>query len=830
MFSSLLYADQGSFTNAGGSTSASSPSITSNVATPPGVLSMNCPGANPTVCTGGALTFQSTDGSTLINATFTAGSFVVSCSGGGKGGHTSCGASFTGYFSGTLTVNGSTQSINGVTYQGWGTKPSETAAAGTTAYNSAYSPFLYSDSGQILRSDDLQGTNQITCCTQGGFYGAFGIALDSAGRIYIADTYNCRIVRIDDMTGKNWTTYGGTCGSAQGQFYDPQGIAVDSADRIYVMDTGNSRFIRIDNMNGTNWTTYGTVGSGVGQFSSFTSVALDSSGRIYIADAGNLRIVRIDDMFGTNWTTLTGFTSPAAVALDSAGRIYIGDDGPPAGAIIRVDDMTGANRTSIYLGPVGTSGPNSISVDQSGTVFAGGGIGGAVRVVDSMAGVLNSSGTVGPVGSYYVFGITALPHPNPLPPAMKPLPASFSFANQNIGTTSPSQQFNITNFGGSPLNLSFTASSGFVDSSTCPAALIAGSSCTVFVSFAPKVTGAATGSLIISDNSGNLGSQQTVALSGFATKPVAYVVPGSLVFPAQVVNTTSAAQSVVLLNTGNGPLQVSTVVATAPFSQTNNCTAPFAPGAACSIQVTFTPTGTGPAAGKLTITDNAGTETVNLSGTGSSVAPKVTVSPAALLFPEQLLTTKSAAQVVTITNTGATAVSSTGVTITGDFAETTTCTSSLAAGKKCTVTVTFTPTAKGTLTGKLTINLATGPQTVSLTGTGTAFGSLPPALSLSPSPMTFNNGYTIGDNPVQTLTVTNTSGAFVGILKVALKGDPSIADKDTCPAVLAAGATCSIYVVFKPTAYGTFTSTLTLTEGSGAQDKVSITGVSAPPG
>jgi len=358
--------------------------------------------------------------------------------------------------------------------------------------------------------------------------------------------------------------------------------------------------------------------------------------------------------------------------------------------------------------------------------------------------------------------------------------------------------------------------------------LIGGSSCTVFVSFAPTVTGAINGTLNITDNSGNLGSLQTVALSGFATKPVAYVVPGSLLFPAQLLNTASAAQSVVLLNTGDGPMQVSTITATTPFSQTNNCSAAIAPGGACTILVSFTPTATGPAGGTLTINDNAGTQTVNLSGTGGSVAPTVTVAPAALLFPEQLLNVKSAAQVVTITNTGTNSVSSTGVTLTGDFAETTTCTASLPAGKKCTVTVTFTPTSAGTQTGTLTIHLATGAQEVSLAGTGSTFGSLPPILSFSPSPVSFNNGYTIGDNPVQTITVTNTSGASVGILKVALKGDPSILDKSKCPAVLAAGATCSIYVLFKPTAYGTFTSTLILTEGSGAQDKLSITGVSSP--
>lgn len=103
----------------------------------------------------------------------------------------------------------------------------------------------------------------------------------------------------------------------------------------------------------------------------------------------------MDDMYGTNWTTLTqsqpingatySFSSPVAVALDSSGKIYVADNEYFAGALIRVDDMTGANWTSIYFGPQGTSGPNSIAVDVGGTVFAGGGAGGSVRLVDNMA-------------------------------------------------------------------------------------------------------------------------------------------------------------------------------------------------------------------------------------------------------------------------------------------------------------------------------------------------------------------------------------------------------------------------------------------------------------
>ena len=126
------------------------------------------------------------------------------------------------------------------------------------------------------------------------------------GRIYVADTYNCRIDRMDDITGANWKTFG-TCGSGANQFSTGglADLAVDSLGRIYVADPGNGRMDRFDDMTGTNWTTFGTPGSGTDQLIGAQGVAVDSSNRIYIADAGNRRIVRIDDMAGTNWTTLT---------------------------------------------------------------------------------------------------------------------------------------------------------------------------------------------------------------------------------------------------------------------------------------------------------------------------------------------------------------------------------------------------------------------------------------------------------------------------------------------------------------------------------------------
>jgi sugar lactone lactonase YvrE len=520
------YADQGSFTNSGGSTLVSSGvGISSDVATPAGTLTLDCPTTGTGTCAGGSFTYLSNDGTNTISASFTSGTYTESCSGGGRGGHITCSYRFIGYISGTWTTNGTAQAIIGVTYQGFGTGGAP--ASGTTAYNSAYTPFYYSDSEQILRSDDLQGTNQVSFGSQGSgvgqFYGAYGIALDATGRIYVADTYNCRIVRIDDMNGTNWTSYGGTCGSGQGQFYDPSGIAVDSAGEIYVMDTGNSRVVRMDDMSGTNWISYGTVGSGVGQFAQYlTSVAVDASGRIYVADTGNKRVVRMDDMNGSNWTALTQsppvngvsyyfLQSPAAVAVDSAGRIYVADNEYYAPAVVRVDDMSGANWTFIYTSPSGSTGLNSISADSSGIVFTGGG---GVRIIDNMAGILTSSGAIAPYGTYYVFGVTPVALPSPRPSAISFSPPTLTFS-QNLGTTSASQPLTIANFGGSPLNLgSISTSGGFAETNNCPNQLLAGSNCTVNLTFTPSATGPVSGSLTVADDSGNLGAAQTVTLTG----------------------------------------------------------------------------------------------------------------------------------------------------------------------------------------------------------------------------------------------------------------------------------------------------------------------------
>jgi len=102
--------------------------------------------------------------------------------------------------------------------------------------------------------------------------------------------------------------------------------------------------------------------------------------------------------------------------------------------------------------------------------------------------------------------------------------------------------------------------------------------------------------------------------------PIANVSLLTLDFPSQPVGTTSAPMNVTLTNGSNGhDLTIQKITANGDFSQTNKCGATLSTGASCAISITFTPTATGMQAGTLTINDNdpTGSQTVNLSGTGS---------------------------------------------------------------------------------------------------------------------------------------------------------------------------------------------------------------------
>lgn len=218
--------------------------------------------------------------------------------------------------------------------------------------------FYISDGNRLVRFDDLTGRNWIALS---GFGCAYGVAFDAAGRIYIADRCGYRVVRIDNMTGAGWTSYGSCCVGV-GRFWEPTDVAVDAQGRIYLADMMNERIVRIDDMNGTGWTEFGSGGGGPGQLHWPWGVALDSSGRIYIADSANGRVVRVDDMNGTNWITDANFGQPWGVHVTASGRIYAADRND--NKIVRMENMSGGGRVILRCGPAPTdpcfNGPISV--------------------------------------------------------------------------------------------------------------------------------------------------------------------------------------------------------------------------------------------------------------------------------------------------------------------------------------------------------------------------------------------------------------------------------------------------------------------------------------
>jgi hypothetical protein len=305
-------------------------------------------------------------------------------------------------------------------------------------------------------------------------------------------------------------------------------------------------------------------------------------------------------------------------------------------------------------------------------------------------------------------------------------PTGLAFGSQNVGTKSPPQTATLTNVGNSALSITKisiagTGAANFLQTNNCGISLPSETSCTITVIFKPNAGGTFSPSLIVSYK--GAGSPQQVALSGTGVAPpTVTLLPAGLKFATQLVGTASGQQTATLTNTGSQTVTISNIAITGAFSETNNCPASLSVGGNCQIQVVFQPKVAGSASGKLTVTDNAtgSPQSVGLIGTGTVM----TVSPVGVNFGDQKVGTKSAAAPITLTNTGASKVSITGITITGtnsgDFTQTNNCGSSLVSKSSCIIKVTFTPKAKGSRSAAVSVsdNGGGSPQTVSLAGTG----------------------------------------------------------------------------------------------------------------
>ena len=244
--------------------------------------------------------------------------------------------------------------------------------------------------------------------------------------------------------------------------------------------------------------------------------------------------------------------------------------------------------------------------------------------------------------------------------------------------------------------------------------------------FAPASIGAKTANVSIAHNAAGSPSSVTVSGTGLASAPIAGLSSTSLGFGNQVIDTTSAAQAITVTNHGTQDLIVSgaslTGLDAAQFSLTNGCTTVI-PGASCTVNVLFAPTLVGLKTVTVDIIHNAAgsPSSVTVNGTGIAAATTATIADARIGGGGGTRIGASATANVRVTNTGVNPLVITSVSV-NELAFTATlgtCAAPVAPGRRCNLSVTFSPTAAVQYTGQLAIvSNASGVTSGTLTGRG----------------------------------------------------------------------------------------------------------------
>ena len=258
--------------------------------------------------------------------------------------------------------------------------------------------------------------------TSAQFNSPTGVAVDGAGNVYVADQGNHRIRKITTsgvVSTLAGSTYGYTDGTGtSAKFYNPFGVAVDGAGNVYVADQGNHRIRKITESGVVSTlagSTYGyTDGTGTSaKFAYPFGVAVDGAGNVYVADYNNQRIRKItasgvvSTLAGSTYGYRDGtgtsaqFAYPFGVAVDGAGNVYVADESNH-----RIRKITASGVVSTLAGS-GTSGnadgtgtsakfknPTGVAVDGAGNVYVGDYNNHSIRKITLSAGSAETTETI----------------------------------------------------------------------------------------------------------------------------------------------------------------------------------------------------------------------------------------------------------------------------------------------------------------------------------------------------------------------------------------------------------------------------------------------------
>lgn len=339
-----------------------------------------------------------------------------------------------------------------------------------------------------------------------GFSGTFAVA-DAAGNVYVADTYNSRVVKIPSGCAS------ATCQTTVGTgLSNPFAVAVDGVGDVFIGDTGNNRVVEVP----AGCTTSSCIIVVASGLNSPEGVAVDGYGNVFIGDTHNNRIVEISPGCTTSscWSIFgSGLNEPAGLAVDGLDNLYVADYNNNRVVEIRAGCTSSFCQTTIASG---LSGPGGVAVDAAGDLFVADfnnsqvleiPVGCTTTTCQSTVGSgLNSPAGVALDGLGDIFiadsgNSRIVEEPRSQAP-------SLSFATLGMTSSAP-QTVTLQNIGNAPLTFaSFTASSNFAlnaGTTTCSTSspLAPGGLCNLSLVCTPTISGSITGTLKLSDNALN---------------------------------------------------------------------------------------------------------------------------------------------------------------------------------------------------------------------------------------------------------------------------------------------------------------------------------------
>lgn len=415
-------------------------------------------------------------------------------------------------------------------------------------------------------------------------------------------------------------------------------------------------------------------------------------------------------------------------------------------------------------------------------------------------------------------GVTGKGTPEVTGVAIEISPSSVSFGSVAVGQ-STTKTVTLTNTGTEALSVSgiSVAGTGFTASGPhLPMSLAAGQSTSISAVFKPTAAAADTGKITITSNAA--GSPSLVALSGTGTTgtkaATLTATPSSIAFGSVAVGSEET-QTIHLENTGGESASISKMTFSGTGVSVSGMTAPMtlAAGQTANLTVTYKPAAAGTLAGSVSIASNATNPSMLIGINATATLSTLAATPASFSFGNVVVGSDTT-QTIRLQNIGTALVKISAITpsVSGVAISGVTPPINLAPGTSATLTAAYTPTAAGSVAGKITVtsNAVGSPTIIDLSATAAAA-----AVQLTPSASSLSFGsVTVGSSGTSQVKVKSTGNAKASISKVTVTGTGFVLGSSAANVILDPSQSESYTVNFNPKAAGSLTGTLTITSNA----------------